>query len=129
MNTYYKETIYSNTVEEVENMKFVTDSWLDVDNKSLGDIVVIKGDQEPEVKFCTTFVFTDKVNAEELLKNNEFYAHILFATAGFIGTELDSSDIHLVFRRGIPTNRMNIVQEMGKYGKNRERLTLTLSIY
>ena len=82
-----------------------------------GDVLVIQGDLQPEVKFVSAELFTRHVDDPQLLlDSNIYYPRILLATAGCIGAGLDSSDVYSVCRVGMPSGIIDMVQEMGRCG-------------
>ena len=94
--------------------------WLDMNDEIKGDVLVINGKLKPEVKFASDERFTQVLdNQEELINNNRFYPRILLATAGSIGAGLDSSDVYVVCRAGFPTSIFEMAQELGRCGRGR----------
>ena len=87
--------------------------------KQKGDTLLIIGDLEPEWKFVSSTSFTSKRNIDECIEKNLFYPRILCATSGCIGAGLDSDDVHLVLRDGIPPSTLDLIQEMGRCGRGR----------
>ena len=83
-NINQKIIAYTNTAEFLESLRSDIESWFDLTDNIKGDIIVIQGDLQPEVKFVSAEQFTrsvDNVQAQGLLDNNQFYPLILLATA------------------------------------------------
>ena len=73
------------------------------------------GDLKPEVKIFSAERFTRCIdNPEELVNTNQFYPRIMLATAGSIGSGLDSPDVYSVYRVGFPTSIFEMAQELGR---------------
>ena len=112
--------VYTNTASCLEQMQADVESWMDMDDSILGDLLVIHGDQKPEVKFVSAERFTETIaNPEELINKDKFYPRILLATAGSIGAGLDSPDVYAVCRVGFPTSIFAMAQELGRCGRGR----------
>jgi len=80
-----------------------------------GNVLIIQGGLQPEVKFVSAEKFTKITNDPQLLVDkNEFYTRILIATAGCIGAGVDSPDIYSISRIGFPSSIIDLVQEMGR---------------
>ena len=88
-----------------------------------GDVLVIQGDMEPEIKFVSVCEFTKSVkDPDEEINCNRFYPRVLLATAGSIGARLDAADVYCVIRVGFPTSIIDMVQEMGRCSRGRLNL-------
>ena len=116
-----KIIIYYNTASSVETMKDSIESWLVSDAGIVGDVMFTHGSLEPELKLAKTRCFTKK---RQPLDNDEdcqfnMFPRILLATASCIGTGLDSDDVCSVIRIGCPPSRLELMQEMGRCGRNR----------
>ena len=61
-------------------------------------------------------------NSQQLIDLNQFYPHILLATAGCIGAGLDCSDVYSVCRIVFPSSIIDMVQELGRCGCGRASL-------
>ena len=93
---------------------------MDMNNNIKGDVLIIQGDLQPEVKFVSAQQFTQHiVDPQLLLDKNAFYPRILLATAGCIGAGLDSADVYTVIRVGFPSGILDMVQEIGRCGCGR----------
>ena len=125
-NINKKVIVYTNTAEFLETLRSDIESWLDLSDDIKGDIIVIQGNLQPEVKFVSAEQFTrsvDNIQAQGLLDNNQFYPRILLATASCIGAGLDSPDVYSVCRIGFPSSVIDLVQEMGRCGRGRSSIT------
>ena len=112
--------VYTNTASCLDLMQSEIELWLDMNDEIKGDVLVINGELKPEVKFASAERFTQVIdNQEELINNNRFYPRILLATAGSIGAGLDSSDVYVVCRAGFPTSIFEMAQELGRCGRGR----------
>ena len=104
----------------IKILRSKTESWMDLSDEIKGDVLVIQGDLQPEVKFVSAEQFTRFVeNPQHLVDTNQFLPRILLATAGCIGAGLDCSDVYSVCRLGFPISIINMVQEMGRCGRGR----------
>ena len=80
----------------------------------------MNGGMESEVKLMSATRFTSNAtNPHESINNNAFYPRALIATSSFIGAGLESSSVHSVIRIGCPTSVLDLIQEMGRCGRNR----------
>jgi hypothetical protein len=105
---------------KAESIKQEIDSWLNLTSAIQGDTIIINGDLESEVKLMSATKFTEDVeNPNDLIENNKFYPRILVATSSCIGAGLDSSSVYTVIRIGFPTSTLDLIQEMGRCGRNR----------
>ena len=96
-NLNRKCIVYTNTASCLDQLKVDIEHWLDSSDGIKGDALIIQGDMKAEVKYVSAQMFTKIVdNAEELVNTNSFYPRILMATAGSIGTGLDSADVYSV---------------------------------
>ena len=112
--------VYTNTSSCLEQMQVDIESWLDLDDSILGDLLVIYGDQKPEVKCISAQSFTESIkNLEELINSNQFYPWILLVTASSIGAGLDSPDVYAVCRVGFATSVFAMAQELVRCGRGR----------
>ena len=85
-----------------------------------GDVLVINGDSKSEVKFVSAERSIEEVDdPESLVNSNKFCPRVLLATAGSIGTGLDSPDVFAVVRMGFPTSIFEMTQELGRFGRGR----------
>ena len=119
-NLNKKAIVYTNTASCLDQLKCDIESWMDMNDEVKGDVLVIQGDLQPEVKFVSAELFTRHVDDPQLLlDSNIYYPRILLATAGCIGAGLDSSDVYSVCRVGMPSGIIDMVQEMGRCGRSR----------
>ena len=119
-NLHKKVIIYTNTATKAESIKDEIDSWLNLTSAFQGDTIMINGDMESEVKLQSATTFThDSNETSDLIKNNKFYPRVLIATSSCIGAGLDSSSVFSVIRIGFPTSILDMIQEMGRCGRNR----------
>ena len=113
-NSTHKCIIITSTAKQACESQDTMDSWLNIDNKLVGDSVLVVGSRDTELKFAFTTAFTMcKFDAKIPNENNELKPRFLIGTSGCIGAGLDCKDVHFVFRMGIPTNLINFIQEMG----------------
>ena len=115
-----KAIIYSNTAVKAIGLRNKVDNWLDSVSNLPGDTAVVIGDQETELKFAYTTSFTTKHSQETINDINRFSPRILIGTSGCIGAGLDCDEVKLVFRVGLPTSILNLIQEMGRCGRKKE---------
>lgn len=116
-NTTNKCTIYSNTASTVEHLKDSIDIWLDEENKTQGDTLLVNGTLEPELKLRHVQKFTQLTSSD--IDEETFHPRILFATASCIGAGLDSSQVINAIRVGLPSSLIDLIQEMGRCGRGR----------
>ena len=115
-----KVIIYTNTATKAESIKDELDSWLNLTSAFEGDTIMINGDMESEVKLKSATMFTTHINnPRELVDGCKFYPRVLIATSSCIGAGLDSSYVYSVIRIGFPTSLLDMIQEMGRCGRNR----------
>ena len=114
-----KGIIYSNSAKSVEQICDQLDSWGNEPESFDGDTMMIVGNLESEWKYVCTKKFTEEVeNAESIVKDGiEYYPRLLAATAGCIGAGLDSPEVRLVLREGVPPSVLDFIQEMGWCGR------------
>ena len=124
---FRKCIIYGDAAKSLEYMKDKIDNELNIpignadDNLSNipGDTLLIAGDIEPELKLSYADTFTSR--SEETVDFNEnFSPRILIATASYIGAGLDSDEVYGAIRVGFPESMLNLTQEMGRCGRNRD---------
>jgi len=119
-NLSKKAIIYTNTASKAEVIKQEIDSWLNLTSSFEGDTIMITGEMESEVKLISATTFTtEQSDPRSIIDNNEFYPRILIATSSCIGAGLDSSSVFSVIRVGFPTSILDMIQEMGRCGRNR----------
>lgn len=119
-NIHKKAIVYTNTAACLDQLRSDIEAWMDLKDAVKGDVLVIQGDLQAEVKFISAEQFTKHIdNPQLLLDTNKFYPRILLATAGCIGAGLDSSDVYCVCRVGMPSGLIDMVQEMGRCGRQR----------
>lgn len=81
---------------------------------------MITGEMESEVKLVSATEFTAEENdARSIIDRNEFYPRILIATSSCIGAGLDSSSVLSAIHAAFPTSMLDMIQEMGRCGRNR----------
>ena len=115
-----KVIIYTNTATKAESIKEEIDSWLNLTSAFEGDTIMINGDMESEVKLKSATMFTTHINNPRgLVDDSKFYPRVLIATSSSIGAGLDSRDVYSVIRIGFPTSVLDMIQEMGRCGRNR----------
>lgn len=111
--------VHANSVKTLENIKGSADTWLDQEYLFPGDALLITGNLEPELKLLCTKEFAKHANEDFVIDEDTLCPRALFATAGCIGAGLDSSNAHSVIRMGFPSSAIDIVQEMGRCGRER----------
>ena len=106
-----KGILFSNTAASCDTFQHNIDSWLDGNETTCGDTLLIKGLLESEWKFKAATMFTAKTEStSELLMHDRYYPRILIATASYIGACLDCLDVYCVIRNGFPTSIMHLSQ-------------------
>ena len=119
-NLNKKAIVYTNTAACLEQLRSDLELWMDMQDNIQGDVLIIQGDLQPEVKFVSAQQFTRHIaDPQVLLDRNEYYPRILLATAGCIGAGLDSADVYSVIRVGFPSGILDMVQELGRCGRGR----------
>jgi superfamily II DNA or RNA helicase len=113
--------VYTSTAAKAQSYKNKTDDWLDSINTIPGDTGIVVGDQETELKHAYSTEFTTTNTEHAILDERKYTPRILFGTSGCIGAGLDSNDVKLVFRIGMPTSILNFIQEMGRCGRLKEQ--------
>ena len=81
-----------------------------------GDTILIVGKQHFKLKLAKATSFMKAVNADELMKQGKLHLRVLALTSSCIGAGLDSSDVCVVIKQGIPTSKMEMLREMGRCG-------------
>jgi hypothetical protein len=117
-----KVVICSNTAKKLQGMQCSFDDWLNEVNID-GDSVLGVGDVKQELKYAYTIAFTCKSTTIGNSNNENgclFNPKFLFGTSGCIGAGLDSDEVRLVLRLGMPTSLINLIQEMGRCGCQKE---------
>ena len=115
-----KAIIYTNTATKAESIKEEIDSWLNLTSFFDGDTIMINGEIESEVKLMSATTFTSESNNRPNRDNETvFNPRVLIATSSCIGAGLDSSSVYSVIRIGYPTSVLDMIQEMGRCGRNR----------
>lgn len=100
-------------------MKEKIDQWLDHDSNLQGDSLLLTGNIEPKLKLACTNSFTLELVHEKIDFDNIFTPWILIATASCIGAGLDCSAAHSVAHVGFPPSILDLMQEMGRCGRER----------
>ena len=75
------------------------------------DIITLVGTMTKEEKSFYTNIFLSQT------QNNKYNLHILCATSGVGNTGINSSQIGVVYRLGMPENITNLFQEKGRAGR------------
>ena len=118
-NPKCKTIIISTTAKKAIDYQNKLDLWLDKNDDIKGDSVLVIGRLETELKFALTTEFTntsfDEVNNP--YSQNHLSPGFLIGTPGCIGAGLDSSDVQLVHRIGLPNSIVHFIQEMGRCGR------------
>jgi hypothetical protein len=83
-----------------------------------GTTVLVVGSEDAICKQLYTIAFATKWSIVDIEDPTKFTPRVLLGTSGCIGTGLDSSDVHLMLRLGLPTNLLHLVQEMGRCGRS-----------
>ena len=84
----------------------------------VGTTALVVGKEDVVRKLLYTVAFTTTWSIEDINDTSKFTPRVLLGTAGCIGAGLDSNDVHLVQRVGMPTSRLNLIQEMGRCGRS-----------
>ena len=118
----HKAIVITNVANKASQCQESIDSWLDIENKIKGDTILIIGDQEAELKFAYTSLFTNEdYDARVSATENILRPRILIGTSGCIGAGLDCSNVHYIYRFGNPPSIIDFIQEMGRCGRNTHR--------
>ena len=124
---FRKCIIYSDAAKSLESMKDKIDNELNVPNRDAddnlsdipGDALLIAGNIEPELKLSCADTFTSR--SEETVNFYEtFSPRMLIATASCAGVGLDSDEVCGAIRVRFPESMLNLTQEMGRCGRNRD---------
>ena len=116
-NVSKKGIVYSNTASGVAKAKHELDTWLDMNRTFDGDVISIVGKQHFKLKSAKATSFTKVANANELMEQDKLYPRVLAATSSCIGAGLDSNEVCVVIKQGMPSSKMEMVQEMGRCGR------------
>ena len=112
--------IYASTAQKDESLKEELEQWTDLESPFEGDIILVHGDQELEIKSASIVKFPEeRSNPMFAIDNDEFYPRVLVAASSCIGAGLDSASAYSAIRIGFPTSILNMVQEMGRCGRTR----------
>ena len=134
-----KAIVFTNTAKQAETMKKVMDDAMDYQSLKF-DSVMIHGSTFADIKNAAVIAFTSNTNSTNTQHNTSqntssestttttnslpadtdiqlikstISARVLIATAGSIGTGLDSVNTTTVMRIGLPTSILDFIQEMG----------------
>ena len=119
-NVSKKVTTCANATSRAELTKDRIDSWLSLTSSFEGDIIMVSGGMESKVKLLSVTTFAaDMPNPRDLIDNDRFYTRVLIVASSCIGAGLDSSSAFSVMRVGFPASVIDIIQEMGRYGRTR----------
>ena len=55
----------------------------------------------------------EEISIDEIEDAPKFTPCVLLGSSGCTGTGLDSDDVNLILRLGLPTSAMHLIQEMG----------------
>ena len=116
-NVSKKGIVYSSTDSGAAKAKKELDTWLDMDRVFDGDVILIVGKQHFKLKVEKVTSFTKSVNADELIKQDKLYPRVIAATSNFIGAGVDSNDVCIVKKLGMPSSKIEWMQEMGRCGR------------
>ena len=112
--------IYTSTAKKAEQIKDRLDTLSDSNISINGDTMLIYNNIYSDIKFMSAVTFTTcKDNPQQRLTNNDYFPHILIATASCIGNGLDSDNVYQVIHVGFLLSIVDTVQEMGRCGRNR----------
>ena len=111
--------MYANVASVVERYKDQVDLWLYMAFPFSGVKSLIIGNLEVELKLDVVQAFTTPLALNKTIPTNNFHSRKLFATASCIGEGLDFADIYTVICIGFPTSILDLIQEMGCYGRRR----------
>ena len=132
MKTYLDKYIFNNNSNESKAIvcQNVANTLLEyqdklmlymIENKYVGDAIIVEGSIHPELKGALATAFTEHtIDVHSLTYNDHrLYPRILLGTTGCIGAGLDCEHVRLVICNGIPTSIINFIQEIGRCGRNR----------
>ena len=113
-----KAVICSNTAKKVTELQDDVRRWMTCPATGyVGTTALVIGKEDVVRKLLYTVAFTKDWTNEEIDDTSIFTPRVLLGTAGCIGAGLDSNHVHLVQRVGMPTSRLNLIQEMGRCGR------------
>ena len=101
----------------MKKIKIYIDKWLDETSEFIGDVMLLYGDQESELKEVNINTLAHKIGSKHELKDNVYYQRILVETSACIGAGLDCDNIYVVYRVCFPTSMHDLMQEMGRCGR------------
>ena len=113
-----KAVICANTAKKVTELQDDVRRWMTCPQEGyVGTTALVVGKEDVVRKLLCTAAFTKLWSTEDIINSSQFTPRVLLGTAGCIGAGLDSDDVHLVQRIGMPTSRLNLIQEMGRCGR------------
>ena len=113
-----KAVVCSNTAKKVTELQDDVRRWMTCPTDGyVGTTALVVGKEDVVRKLLYTVAFTNTWTIDEINNTSKFTPRVLLGTAGCIGAGLDSNDVHLVQRVGMPTSRLNLIQEMGRCGR------------
>ena len=60
----------------------------------------------------------DRIYTDSIILNNYFYPRLLHATCSYLGKCLDSSDVKVIIRDGLPEKLIDLCQHMDRCGRD-----------
>ena len=91
-----KAIVITNVAKKSIQCQEHIDTWQDIENKVLGDTILILGDMESELKFAYTSNFTTQsYNENNYIGENVLKPRILIGTSGCIGAGINHSPFQL----------------------------------
>ena len=118
-NITWKAIICGNVANKLQALQDDVRMWMTSPTEGFaGTTVLVVGSEDAIRKQLYTIAFTKKSSKEEIEDTSKFTPRVLLGTSGCIGTGLDSDDVHLMVRLGLPTSILHLIQEMGRCGRN-----------
>ena len=117
-NIKSKAVVCSNTAKKVTELQEDVRHWMTCPTDGyVGTTALVVGKEDVVRKLLYTVAFTKTWSVDDINNSTKFTPRVLLGTAGCIGAGLDNNDVHLVQRVGMPTSRLNLIQEMGRCGR------------
>ena len=115
----WKAIICGNVAKKLSTLQDDVRIWMTSPSDGFaGTTVLVVGTEDAIRKQLYTIAFTKKSSTEDIEDSSKFTPRVLLGTSGCIGTGLDSDDVHLMIRLGLPTSTLHLIQEMGRCGRN-----------
>ena len=113
-----KAVVCSNTAKKVTESQDDVRQWMTCPTDGhVGTTALVVGKEDAVRKLLYTVAFTTTWSVEDINDASKFTPRVLLGTSSCIGAGLDSNDVHLAQRVGLPSSRLNLIQEMGRCGR------------